>query len=143
MIRVERLDADNKHHFHHISPREQVGAPTVAVVDALAEQQYSWIAYDADWGAPVGAFGAVPFDSGYFRCWAFVDQRAPTRKLYDLLHYIGGLVEQGEYRRLEITVREDFPEGLAWPLRLGFKKEGVMRRFDIHGNDHYLLARVK
>lgn len=135
---VRRLTAERIDDMLNIEPREAIAMPERDVCIALAEQP-SWIAYDED---VIAAFGAIPLNDGHFRCWAFLDKEASNRALYKLLKWMTRLLRRATYRRLDVTVQEDFPDGLVWLGRLGFEVEGLMRQYDLAGNNHYLLSRV-
>lgn len=142
-MQVQRLTRDRIDDMLKIKPREQIELPTEEVCVALADQPFSWIAYGDD-GGVVAALGGIPMsDPAYFRCWAFLDSGASTRSIYRLHSWVERLLRRADFRRLEITVQEQFDAGLVWPSRLGFEVEGTMRRYDAQGNDHYLLALVK
>jgi RimJ/RimL family protein N-acetyltransferase len=54
-------------------------------------------------------------------------------KEYAMINYI---------RRIQMTVRADFPRGLRFAEFLGFEKEGIMKSYGKDGADYILFARV-
>ena len=44
--------------------------------------------------------------------------------------------------RIEAHVVEHYAQGRKWLEACGFRLEGIMRKFDSEGNNHYLYARV-
>lgn len=47
------------------------------------------------------------------------------------------------YFRLQAVVDPRFPEALRLTRHLGFKREGLMRRYGPHGEDHVMCAAVR
>lgn len=45
--------------------------------------------------------------------------------------------------RLEITVVEGHTKGCKWAERLGFINEGLMKKYDSHGNNYWRYAIVR
>ena len=45
-------------------------------------------------------------------------------------------------RRIQIEVKTDYRMGCRWAEALGFKREGLMRRWMPDGSDAYLYGRV-
>ena len=45
------------------------------------------------------------------------------------------------FKRVEFTIRADWPEGLKWGDALGFEREGLLRKWDGE-DDHVLFAKV-
>ena len=44
--------------------------------------------------------------------------------------------------RIESIILEDHIVSQAWAERLGFEREGLLRKYDTKGNDYYLYAKV-
>lgn len=51
--------------------------------------------------------------------------------------------EMHPFRRIETSVDCDFEQGHRWMALLGFEREGRMRSYTPHGNDHDLYARIR
>ena len=89
--------------------------------------------------------GVFPVWEGRGIVWFFLDGRTDRNGLL-FLHRIGlRLMDDWnqQFRRLETTVLESFPQGHRWAQMLGFMSEGVMKRYDIFGQDHRLYARIR
>lgn len=94
---------------------------------------------------PVAVFGGAFLNPRVFRAWALISDevtRAPveffrkTRRmllLYTAMH---------DLHRVEFSVRSDFATGKRFAEKLGFKSEGVMRKYGFDGADYVLYARV-
>ncbi len=45
--------------------------------------------------------------------------------------------------RVQMAVDCRLPKNVKWAKTLGFQYEGLMKRYDLEGNDHYLYAKVR
>ena len=95
---------------------------------------------------PVACFGFVPIWPGVGESWLIADDKARTKPI--------GLTKMGqvffdilqisyELHRVQIAVRTSDTRAHKWALFLGFKEEGIMRRYGPDGADHYIMARCK
>lgn len=50
---------------------------------------------------------------------------------------------QYNLHRIESLILKDHKISMKWAERLGFSKEGLLRKYDSSKNDYYLFARVK
>lgn len=48
-----------------------------------------------------------------------------------------------ELNRMQMEVRADHKRAVEWAVSLGFKPEGVMKKYGLDGSDYYLFARCK
>ena len=55
---------------------------------------------------------------------------------------MASIAERFNYRRIEATVRADFPVGHSYIRYLGFKVEGLMEAYEPDGSDAFLYARI-
>lgn len=53
----------------------------------------------------------------------------------------GYLMSKQSFKRVEFTIKADWPEGLKWGKALGFEREGLLRKWDGE-DDHVLFAKV-
>jgi RimJ/RimL family protein N-acetyltransferase len=95
---------------------------------------------------PVACFGFVPIWTGVAEAWLIADDKARTKPI--------GLTKMGqaffdilqisyELHRVQIAVRTSDTRAHKWALFLGFKEEGIMRRYGPDGADHYIMSRCK
>ncbi len=73
-----------------------------------------------------------PPDIGKYR----IDPRIAKTKLKDLMR-------KYNFRRVQATVRADFPAGESYLRYLGFEREGLMAKYEPDGTDSILYAIVK
>lgn len=64
----------------------------------------------------------------------------------ELLYYsdvhLQQIIQKGEYRRLETSIRADWPEAQRFAEQFGFVREGVKRKFGPDGIDHIMYGRL-
>jgi hypothetical protein len=96
-------------------------------------------------GKLVACAGIIPKMEGVGVAWALyppeigdyhIDPRTARDKLEEL-------IEKHNYRRVEATVRADFPAGASYLRWMGFKREGRMKKYEPDGTDSFLYARTR
>ena len=98
-----------------------------------------------DGAYPLAAFGVLPREwAGRGLAWLLLSTMARPRHFVKLLPmaYEWLEVQAAIYPRLEATALADLPRNCAFLEKLGFVREGLMRRYDPEGRDHILYARV-
>lgn len=77
-------------------------------------------------------------------CWTLMSKDFDEHGMF-AARSIKGFLDwvQPFYHRFQMSVKEDFPEAQKFAEFLGFKKEGLMRKFDTEGNDYWLYSRIK
>ena len=94
---------------------------------------------------PVAIIGGFRFTPSVIHLWALVSDDVRKRPIAfhklvkNLLAY---LCKQHHLKRIQMDVKADYLEGQKWAESLGFKQEGLMRGFGVHGEDFYLYGRV-
>jgi len=57
-----------------------------------------------------------------------------------------GVIDEGikvfGLHRVETTIMEGHEVSRKWAERIGFEEEGLMRKYDMSGNNYYLYARI-
>jgi len=94
-------------------------------------------------GVVVGCAGVFPQWPGRGLAWALVGSLNPrdwVQVTRAALHLFETAHARG-YWRIETTVDVSFGAGIRWALMLGFKTEGLMRRYTPQGRDHLMMAR--
>lgn len=90
--------------------------------------------------------GILPMWDGVGEIWTMFSEDASkhfkhnTREfLQTIRHYL----ELVPYRRLQTIVKKDFKIGQKFVEHLGFKKEGLLKQYDMHKRDYYRYALLK
>jgi len=132
----------------HVTQPEIVAASKfIDISEAIANQASLGPAVTAFYGSqPVACFGFVPIWTGVGEAWLIADDKARSKPLgmskfgrafFDILQI------SYELHRVQIAVRTSDTRAHKWALFLGFKEEGIMRRYGPDGADHYIMARCK
>lgn len=93
---------------------------------------------------PIAIAGALEFIPGVLVAWSLLSDKikeCPIGFHRAMLYLIDFYLEAG-YRRIQITVRQDYEMGWRWAKTLGFKCEGIMRKYGPDGSDYLMFARV-
>lgn len=89
--------------------------------------------------------GVTPMWDHYCLGWALISERA-LKYPRDLTCSTLRMIERAKLMlglgRLEINVDTGHPAALRWALHMGFRLEGIRRRFGLRGEDNYVLARI-
>lgn len=94
----------------------------------------------------IGCFGILPKWEGVGYAWTLLGENIESKHFVYIHKQCKRLCElmlKFTYRRIEATVVSDFEEGLRWMPLLGFKKEGLMKKFDPYGRDHVMFSMVR
>lgn len=70
----------------------------------------------------------------------FANKKFLHKSVKDILQRI---INNHSLFRVQATVLFGFEKGRIWVERLGFKREGVMKKYDRDGNDYWLYAMVR
>ena len=95
---------------------------------------------------PVAIVGIAENWPGVGECWSFLSddvRRAPlafTKALIALLDLYG---QSLSLHRVQMTVRASFIEGIKFAQTLGFRSEGLLRKYGPDQADYLMFARVK
>jgi len=90
--------------------------------------------------------GVYELYPGVAECWGLIGKRfgeysiSIHRKALDILETLHN--DYGYYR-LQMMCQADFKEANRWARMLGFKEEGVMRRYGIWDTDYVLYAKIQ
>lgn len=110
--------------------------------DEITHQNVVTLLYN---GHPIAILGAVELLRGLFQMWALVSKNVTqTPKEFHkttktLLEYF---MTTRQVRRAQVSVNTDFDMGWRWARKLGFKCEGIMRKYGVDGKDYWLFAKV-
>ena len=93
----------------------------------------------------VAIFGLIVHWAKVAECWAVVSDLAHNKPLTfhrQVLSVINEYEKKFSLHRMQITVRSDYVIGCRWAKSLGFKREGLMKKYMPNGGSHYLYART-
>jgi|TARA_R100001530_G_scaffold25601_1_gene20640 hypothetical protein len=89
--------------------------------------------------------GIVPMWHGVFEGWVIGSNKIwdyPLLAARTIRKGLDKLYQEHEIVRLQTAVRSDFPKGIRFAKWLGFKEEGLMKKYDIEGKDFIRFARI-
>lgn len=95
--------------------------------------------------AILAIFGGAWLCPGVMHIWAFISDevhKGPRAFHEKTLELLGNVQKIEGLRRLQIDVREDYPEGIKWAESLGFKREGLMHGYAPDGSPSWLFGKV-
>lgn len=78
--------------------------------------------------------------------WAFVSANVSRRDILTFTRVVNDVLEESlrtTMHRIETSIPVGFDQGFKWARLLGLHREGLMRRYDPNGQDHWLYARVR
>ncbi len=96
-------------------------------------------------GRPTAVMGTFPIRTGVCSAFCYSTDGfgsvALTLTRYALRVLRPALIESG-YHRLQCESRVDHVEAHRWLERMGFQREGVLRKFGSDGSDYYQYAAI-
>ena len=121
-------------------PKNMVMFTDPDIGQALAQGK-SYTVFDSD-GVVQACMGMDEQWPGRALCWALLS--ADLRHLMLPISVRARRVfDESGYRRLEAYVDPTFAEAIRWVELLGFKREGLMKKFTPEGDDQLLYARTR
>jgi hypothetical protein len=93
----------------------------------------------------VASGGIIPLWKGVGEAWVVASNLVEVypsifaRTVWKMLNEI---IKNNEIERAQTTIHKDFIVSQKWAERMGFKNEGLMRKF-LGGEDYYRYAKVK
>lgn len=102
------------------------------------------IAYTA-WmdDVPVASAGIMPVNAYRGQAWAYVSRQLRLAAV-GVHRAVVRALDEAPYRRVEMTVRLDFPQARRWARMLGFEEVMVRERYgESDGSGHILCARIR
>lgn len=98
-------------------------------------------------GRVIAVGGLIPMWKGRAIGWTYLTDRLNRADLLHIHRCAAIFLRQAERQmglwRIEASVREDFGPGHKWAGMLGFRPEGIQRRYDPAGNDYMAYVRLK
>lgn len=127
-----------EHHLSLIRP-QQAQQHEVAYEGVKKPPGQGWTAV-VD-GLPICCGGLIRAWEGRAYAWALLDQDAGPH-MVPLTRGIRSLLDRAGWRRIEMAVDAEFPEGARWARLLGFRHEVRARKFLANGNDADIFVRL-
>ena len=96
-------------------------------------------------GKPAFACGIVLLWDGVAECWVMASQNIYEMKFLaarTILDLQDKLCKQNKIRRLQTSVKADFKLGIRFATWLGFKIEGLKKKYGPDGSDYYQLGKI-
>lgn len=97
-------------------------------------------------GYCIGMGGVFPLWPGTAECWLFSSDHFDKypKFVFKMARQVLDLADNHfEIHRLQASVRADADVNRRFIERLGFKNEGIMEKYGIHGEDYIRYARIK
>lgn len=131
----------------HIREMDIVNEPWTERSDIYASYGLSGPAYTSfDDGKPVFSAGvAIPW-KGFGEAWMLMSKDAhkyPLSVYRHVRNMLNAIIEDNNLHRVQATIADGQPYLVKWIERLGFKREGLLRKFGPDGSDFILYARVR
>jgi len=99
-------------------------------------------------GEIVAVGGIVDYWSGVGEMWLMLTKQARKHDIFGLIAFgaiekkMNELVKSHKLRRVEASVRADFPKAIKFIKALGFQYEGRKRKYTPDGKDLFIYARL-
>lgn len=96
-------------------------------------------------GRVVGCAGLIPQWPGRATAWAVFGEQLPMSAWFKITKAVRKVIAEAQasgFHRIEITVREDHPQGHRWAEALGFTPVVVLKKYGPDGSDHRFYERV-
>lgn len=92
----------------------------------------------------IGIAGATRVNDNTCEVWIILDE-CSKRYIREIYFYAVKSLDdlQRYYERIQAIVRTDWPVAIRFMERLGFVKEGLMRKFGPDRDDFYLYGRIR
>jgi hypothetical protein len=92
-------------------------------------------------GVVIACGGVYKLWDGVGEAWVVGSDNIPIKKLSfhkAVIRAIKKIKESKKFHRIQSIVRGDFPEALGWQRLIGFKIEGLMKKYSSDGVDCFL-----
>lgn len=139
-------------HLNHIQPRTGVydNDPTLFERVKDLANHLTWTIVDLDYMGNINEYiccgGFLMYWPGVMEGWMITSDKLPRfgkEVTVRVIRKIEEVEKMFSLRRLQMTVRADFEIGQNWAAKLGFKREGILKKFGPEGCDYIMYARVK
>lgn len=95
-------------------------------------------------GELLGCAGVHDYTPGIGEAWAMYPADIGSYHIDPQIarNRMNEIIEKRGYRRVRATCRRDFPAGMSYLRYLGFVVEGIMRNYEIDGQDAFLYGKA-
>ena len=93
-------------------------------------------------GHIIAAAGFIPMWDGVAECWFIGSDRIQTR-IKSVVKTTKDIMSKAPYARMHANVKADWMQAIRFAEFLGFKKEGLMKKFGPEGADYIVMGRIK
>jgi len=98
-------------------------------------------------GVPFVCAGINPRWQGNAEAWLVIDKNATRMDIGRAGRAVIGFLDEmqieGRFRRIQTSVDVLDKRATRWAEYIGFTCEGIAKRYDAIGNDHYIYARIR
>lgn len=97
-------------------------------------------------GEPIAVLGIAHIVEGVAHVWALTSVKVEDHKKTfhrDVMEMNNAVMDSFGLHRLQTYVRSDYERSINWLERLGFIKEGLLRKFTHDKVDTWVMTRVK
>jgi hypothetical protein len=143
MIKIGRATPG---HLHFIEPKDIYMHDKyifdIAAAEALKGQAISVISSNEEILAIIGYLG---INDGAVELWALTSKLCSKYSLAfhrTLKKHLEIFIKANNLRRVQMTVSQDYSEGIKWAKALGFEPEGILRKYGPDGSDYIMMGRV-
>ena len=121
----------------HILPNENV-----IVLEDIFKNIEAYSYYDGN--KIIGIVGVMKINNNTCELCALIDECA-KQYVREIYHYALKLLDdiQQYFERIQVVVGSDWPVEVHFIERLGFEKEGLMKKFGPDGSNYNLYGRVR
>lgn len=94
---------------------------------------------------PIAIFGGYQILLGVLQLWGLVSDdvaKCPKSFHKSSKEFLSFVIEKQGIRRVQISVRHGNTQAWRWATALGFRCEGIMRKYGPDSEDYYLFARI-
>lgn len=130
---IEQLQIENKDHLVYKIPH------LLTIYEQL-ETSHTYIHE----GEILCCAGIIPYWEGVGEAWFVIPDdidKAKVRICSTVKRYLDNVLDT-HYRRIQATARADNEKAIRFLEWLGFKREALLEKYGIEGDDYYLYARL-
>lgn len=141
---MEVIDFE-RHHVDWLKPRDYGGRLLSAVKSLeFIDRSIAWTMVHE--GEVVACVGIIHYWSGVAEAWTISSERVVRLKFSfhrTIMELIERVFQQFRLNRLQASVHADHEVSMRWLERLGFKNEGLMKKYLPTGEDAYRYSLVR
>jgi len=125
--------------------------PLDAEVGILTDDNVGDLSFSAYVGDTlVGCGGFIVFWPGVAEAWLMLPRNSQDKSFWEkadavmlLYQKLEQVIKKNDLRRVGAMVKTDFPKAIELVEALGFKREGLLRKYAPDGTDRYIYGKIK